>query len=45
MRIFEKFKKAYDNYIERISEINEKEFKGGKLDCCKLNNNEKQVKR
>ncbi len=35
--MFGKLKKIYTNYINRLSETNEKEFGKKGLDCCELN--------
>ncbi len=36
-----KIKNAYNNYITKLSKINEEEFGGKGLDCCELNKNKK----
>ncbi len=41
MSLKEKIKKAYNNYITKLSEINKEEFGGKGLDCCELNKNKK----
>ncbi len=38
MKLFKKLKAKYNNYINNLAKINEKEFGGKGLDCCGLNN-------
>lgn len=45
MKITERIKKWYDNFLESLAKENEKAFGHEKLDCCQLNkesNNQKQ---
>lgn len=39
MKIIEKIKKAYQNYIKKLSKINKEEFGDSKkgLECCDIN--------
>ncbi len=37
MKIIDKVKKMYNDYINNLSKINEKEFGDKGLDCCDLN--------
>lgn len=44
MKIFDKIKKSYNNYINKLAKINEEEFGKGGLDCCELNETKKDSK-
>ncbi len=37
MKMIEKLKKAYDNYLKKLAKINQEEFGKDGLDCCELN--------
>ncbi len=39
MKMIEKIKSRYKNYITRLEKTNKSEFGEGGLDCCDLNKN------
>ncbi len=42
MKLFDKIKKSYKRYIEKLAKINNEEFGKGGLDCCELNKTDKK---
>ncbi len=41
MKLFDKIKKSYNNYINKLAKINSEEFGKGGLDCCEVNKKNK----
>lgn len=37
MKLIDKIKKSYKNYIKRLAKTNKSEFGDGGLDCCEVN--------
>lgn len=42
MTLWKRFKKAINDFLEKMAKENEKNLGNGKLDCCQLNTKDKQ---
>jgi len=40
MKLLDRIKKAYQNYVIRMEKANKEAFGGERPDCCKLNRNQ-----